>query len=62
MKELMEKTSDRNKKITSLFNLSYGQLPTSKISTINEYDLPRKKLGGKRKPKRKTKRKGKKKQ
>ena len=57
--ELVEKTSDRNK-IPSLFNLSLWKLPTSKISTINKYELPPKKLGGKRKPKRKTKKKGRK--
>ena len=48
-KEAMELVKQRDVKIPSLFNFAYGQLPTSEISIINEYELPRKKLGGKRK-------------
>ena len=53
--DAMKLVRHRDVKIPSLFNFAYGQLPTSEISIINEYELPRKKLGGKRKSNRKTK-------
>jgi hypothetical protein len=48
--EAMELVRQRDVvKIPPLFNFARGQIPTSEISTLKEYEFPRKKLGGKRK-------------